>query len=128
MSRCVIIVQSPITLRQASIVGRNLAPAGTYPSRQRCCAVLTRSANAAALAPIRVTNAAALFLPVLPTPLRGYCCAVRQNERQLPSGSGETQGVLLLRSQAERKAASASHSGEMKGEGAPLHFQTSNQA
>ena len=46
----------------------------------------------AMLAPIRLTNAAALFLPVLPTPLRGYCCAVRQNERQLPSGSGETQG------------------------------------
>src|SRR5260370_37493275 len=44
------------------------------------------------LAPIRLTNAAALFLPVLPTPLRGYCCAVRQNERQLPCGSGETQG------------------------------------
>jgi len=61
----------------------SLAPAGTYPSRQRCCAVLTRSANAAAR--------------------------------------------LLLRSQAERKAASASHSGEMKGEGAPLHFQMSHQ-
>ena len=44
------------------------------------------------LAPIRLTNAATLFLPVLPTPLRGYCFAVRQNERQLPFGSGETQG------------------------------------
>ncbi len=42
-----------------------------------------RLANAAALAPVRLTNAAA----------------------QLPSGSGETQGVLLLRSQAERYAA-----------------------
>ncbi len=58
------------------------------------------------LALIHLANAAALFLPVLPTPLRG----------------------LLLRSQAERKAASASHSGEMKGEGAPLHLQVSNQA
>ena len=53
------------------------------PFCQRCCAVLTRSANAAALAPIRLTNAAS----------------------QLPYGSGETKGVLLLRSQAERKAA-----------------------
>ena len=44
------------------------------------------------LALIRLTNAASLFLPVLPTPLRGYCCTVRQNERQLPCGSGETQG------------------------------------
>jgi hypothetical protein len=75
-------------------------PTGTYPSRQRCCAVLARSANAAALAPIRLTNAAS----------------------QLPYGSGETRGVLLLRSQAERKAASAAHSGEMKGEGISLHF------
>jgi hypothetical protein len=85
---------------------RNLAPAGTNPSRQRCCAVLTRSANAATLAPIRLTNAAS----------------------QLPYGSGETRGVLLLRSQAEREAASAPHSGEMKREGAPLHFSLSNQA
>ena len=46
----------------------------------------------ATLAPIRLTNAATLFLPVLPTPLRGYCYAVRQNERQ-----------LLLRSQARCK-------------------------
>src|SRR5260370_34973261 len=45
----------------------------------------TRLANAAALALIRLTNAAA----------------------QLPYGSGETKGVLLLRSQTERKAASA---------------------
>ena len=42
-----------------------------------------RLANAAALAPVRLTNAAA----------------------QLPSGSGETQGVLLFHSQAEGKAA-----------------------
>src|SRR5438876_12173423 len=86
------------------------------------------SATPHALALIRLTNAASLFLPVLPTPLRGYCFAVRQNERQLPYGSGKTQGVLLLRRQAERKAASASHSGEMKGEGAPLHFHMPNQA
>ena len=31
-------------------------------------------------------------LSVSATPLRGYCCAVRQNERQLPCGSGEMQG------------------------------------
>src|SRR5215471_10807799 len=49
------------------------------------------------LALIRLTNAAALFLCVLPTPLRGYCCAVRQHERQLPCGSGETKGGLVLR-------------------------------
>ncbi|HEY6286692.1 MAG TPA: hypothetical protein VIX20_13595 [Ktedonobacteraceae bacterium] len=42
---------------------------------------LTRLANAAALAPIRLTNAAA----------------------QLPYGSGKTKGVLLLRSQARRE-------------------------
>jgi len=80
------------------------------------------------LALIHLANAAALFLPVLPTLLRGYCCAVRQNERQLPSGSGETKGVLLLRSQAERKAASAPHTGELKGERAPLDFSLSNEA
>ncbi len=40
-----------------------------------------RPANAAALAPIRLTNAAA----------------------QLPCGSGETQGELVLRTQAGRK-------------------------
>src|SRR5713101_5933768 len=51
--------------------------AGTNPSHQRCCAVLTRSANAAAR--------------------------------------------LLLRSQAERKAATASRSGETQGEASPLH-------
>ena len=50
----------------------------------------TRLANAAALALIRLTNAAS----------------------QLPYGSGETKGVLLLRSQTERKAASATRSGK----------------
>ena len=50
----------------------------------------TRLANAAALALIRLTNAAA----------------------QLPYGSSETKGVLLLRSQTERKAASATNSGK----------------
>src|SRR5216684_1008352 len=69
--------------------GAMLAPirltnAGSCPSRQRdCVATAARSAE---------TKGTALFLPVLPTPLRGYCCAVRQNERQLPCGSGETQG------------------------------------
>jgi hypothetical protein len=72
---------------------------------ERHCAVLARSTNAAcaataALACIRLTNAAA----------------------QLPYGSGETKGELLLRSQVERKAASASHSGKTKGEGLHLHF------
>src|SRR5258708_16661466 len=61
-----------------------LTNAGSCPSRQRdCVATAARSAE---------TKGTALFLPVLPTPLRGYCCAVRQNERQLPCGSGETQG------------------------------------
>jgi hypothetical protein len=59
--------------------------AGSYPSRQRCfAATAARSAE---------TKGTALFLPVLPTPLRGYCCAVRQNERQLPYGSGKTKGA-----------------------------------
>src|SRR5258708_6824513 len=61
-----------------------LTNAGSCPSRQRdCVATAARSAE---------TKGTALFLPVLPTPLRGYCCAVRQNERQLPCGSGEPQG------------------------------------
>jgi drug/metabolite transporter (DMT)-like permease len=37
----------------------------------------------ATLAPIRLTKAAALFLPVLPTPRCGYCFAFRQHDRQL---------------------------------------------
>ncbi|HEX6108954.1 MAG TPA: hypothetical protein VFZ02_06025, partial [Ktedonobacteraceae bacterium] len=45
--------------------------------------VLARSSNAAALALIRLTNAA----------------------KPLPYGSGETKGELLLRSRVERKAA-----------------------
>src|SRR6266571_7445721 len=53
------------------------------------------SATPHALALIRLANSAALFLPVLPTPLRGYCFAVRQNEKQLPCGSGETQGEAM---------------------------------
>src|SRR2546426_6657135 len=64
--------------------------------------VLVRSANdagAATAAQSGRTKGTALFLSVLPTPLRGYCCAVRQNERQLPYGSRKT-----------------------KGEGSPLHF------
>src|SRR6266436_3483130 len=50
----------------------------------------TRLANAAALALIRLTNATA----------------------QLPYGPGATKEVLLLRSQTERKAASATRSGK----------------
>src|SRR5260370_40645954 len=61
-----------------------LTNAGSCPSRQRdCVATAARSAE---------TKGTALFLPVLPTPLRGYCYAVRQNERQ-----------LVLRTQAGRK-------------------------
>jgi hypothetical protein len=48
-------------------------------------------ANAAALALFRLANAAALAL------IRLTNAAL-----QLPYGSGETRGVLLLRSQAER--------------------------
>src|SRR5260370_12537211 len=61
-----------------------LTNAGSCPSRQRdCVATAARSAE---------TKGTALFLPVLPTPLRGYCYAVRQNERQ-----------LVLRTQVRRK-------------------------
>ncbi len=66
--------------------GAMLAPirltnAGSCPSRQRdCVATAARSAE---------TKGTALFLPVLPTPLRSANAAAR----------------LLLRSQAERKAA-----------------------
>jgi hypothetical protein len=48
------------------------------------------------LALTRLANAAALFLHVLPTPLRGYCFAVRQNERQLPYGSGKSKGEVSM--------------------------------
>ncbi len=65
------------------------------------------SATPHALALIRLANAASLFLPVLPTPLRGYCFAVRQNERQLPYGSGKTKGELLLHSQQRCKVVPA---------------------
>src|SRR5260370_20445839 len=60
------------------LLHRKRAITGTYPSRQRRCAVLIRSANAAA--------------------------------------------QLVLRTQAERKAATAAQSGEMKGERSPLHL------
>ncbi len=61
-----------------NFVGLIFAPLFTWFSVRLA---LTRPANAAALAPIRLTNAAA----------------------QLPSGSGETQGELVLRTQAGRK-------------------------
>ena len=68
-----------------------LTNAGSWPSRQRhCVAEPIRLANAAAPLLLRSqarrkayrarsaeTKGTALFLPVLPTPLRGYCCAVR---------------------------------------------------
>jgi hypothetical protein len=57
--------------------------------------VLIRSTNAAALALIRLTNAAA----------------------QLPYGLGEAKGELVLRTQAERKAATATQSDETLGAG-----------
>jgi hypothetical protein len=63
-----------------------------YAFRNAAAAVLARSANAAALAPIRLANAAA----------------------QLPYGSGETKGVLLLRSQQRCKEVSTSGQTERK--------------
>src|SRR6266446_6227641 len=91
---------------RAMLAPIRLTNAGSCPSRQRdCVAEPIRLGNAAAPLLLRSqarrkayrarsaeTKGTALFLPVLPTPLRGYCCAVRQNERQLPCGSGETQG------------------------------------
>src|SRR5712692_5471711 len=67
--------------------------------------VLARSANdagASTAAQLGRTKGTALFLPVRPTP----------------------HARLLLRSQVERKAASASHSGKTKGEGSPIRHQT----
>jgi len=69
-------VKATTIYRQGAMLApTRLTNAGSCPSRQRCCAATAaRSAE---------TKGTALFLPVLPTPLRGYCCAVRQNERQL---------------------------------------------
>src|SRR6266851_4592028 len=89
-----------------------LTNAGSCPSRQRdCVAEPIRLANAAAPLLLRSqarrkayrarsaeTKGTALFLPVLPTPLRGYCYAVRQNERQ-----------LVLRTQVRRKETHPHH-------------------
>src|SRR5216684_692234 len=89
-----------------------LTDAGSCPSRQRdCVAEPIRLANAAAPLLLRSqarrkayrarsaeTKGTALFLPVLPTPLRGYCYAVRQNERQ-----------LVLRTQVRRKETHPHH-------------------
>ena len=46
-----------------------------------------------------------LFLPVRPTPHALAPIRLANAAAQLPYGSGKTKGVLLLRSQVERKAA-----------------------
>jgi len=45
-----------------------------------------------------------LFLPVRPTPHVLAPIRLANAAAQLPYGSGKTKGVLLLRSQVERKA------------------------
>jgi hypothetical protein len=70
--------------------------------------VLARSANDAAASTAAQsgrTKGTALFLPVRPTPHALARIRLTNAAAQLPYGSGETKGELLLRSQVERKAA-----------------------
>src|SRR6266851_3631952 len=78
---------------------------GTYPSRQRGCAATAAQSGET----------------------QGIPCAVSRDERHCAvlTRSANAAARLLLRSQAERKAASASHSGETQGDASPPPVHTS---
>ena len=73
--------------------------------------------NGATLAPIHLVNAGSC-------PFLQRCCAVSRNEKHCAVliRSANAAAQLVLRTQAERKAATAAQSGEMKGEDRPYIY------